>query len=73
MPIFEYRCQDCDRDFEAFVTRDRAPECPSCHGSHLEKRLSSPGMVGTGGGREAEPMPMCGAQGGACACRHQAN
>jgi putative FmdB family regulatory protein len=41
MPIYEYRCADCDRSFEAFVRpgRDDA-ECPSCHGSKLERELS---------------------------------
>jgi len=73
MPLFEYQCQDCSRHFEAFVTKERVPECPSCHGSHLQKLLSSPGMVGTGGGRESEAFPACGAQGGACACKHNYN
>ena len=72
MPLFEYQCQDCDRRFEAFVTRDRTAECPSCCGSRLRKLLSSPGMVGAGARREAEAMPSCGA-GDACACRHGIN
>jgi putative FmdB family regulatory protein len=50
MPIFEYHCSDCERDFEAFVTADRKAECPSCQGSHLVKQLSSPGMVGASNG-----------------------
>ena len=71
MPIFEYHCDDCDREFEAFVTSERTPECPACHGDNLVKRLSSPGMVGAnGGGREAMPMSGgCGAGGAHCACR----
>jgi putative FmdB family regulatory protein len=77
MPIFEYRCADCDREFEAFVTAARAAECPACHGANLEKRLSSPGMVGVGAGsaRQASP-PMgggCGAGGAHCACRNPMN
>jgi putative FmdB family regulatory protein len=74
MPIFEYRCQDCEKPFEAFVTTQRQPECPACHGTNLAKLLSSPGMVGAGNGRAesagacATPaMPGCGM--GSCGCQ----
>jgi putative FmdB family regulatory protein len=73
MPLFEYECQDCNRSFEAFVTKDRAPACPGCHGTSLRKLLSSPGMVGAAGRSETEAFPACGAQGGACACRQSVN
>jgi putative FmdB family regulatory protein len=73
MPIFEYRCSDCEREFEAFVTTERTAECPGCHGANLVKLLSSPGMVGgSNGGSRSEALPMgggCGAGGAACACR----
>jgi putative FmdB family regulatory protein len=69
MPLYEYLCQDCSRQFEAFVTRDRAPECPACHGTQLRKLLSSPGMVGPAAGRETDSFPSsCGA---GCACARQ--
>ena len=48
MPIFEYRCDDCGKKFEAFVTAERTPECPGCRSANLAKLLSSPGMVGIG-------------------------
>jgi putative FmdB family regulatory protein len=74
MPIFEYRCSDCEREFEAFVTAERTPECPACQGTNLLKRLSSPGMVGaSNGSKSAASLPMaggCGAGGAHCACRH---
>jgi putative FmdB family regulatory protein len=77
MPIFEYTCGDCDRRFEAFVTADRAAECPGCHGANLVKQHSSPGMVGVAAGagrREAPPMAGgCGAGGAGCACRTAAH
>jgi len=40
MPIFEYVCRDCHREFETLVTAARQPECPSCHGRDLEKQFS---------------------------------
>lgn len=74
MPIFEYRCADCAREFEAFVTTDRTAECPACHGANLLKLLSSPGMVGaSNGSRTSDAAPSmsggCGAGGASCACR----
>lgn len=76
MPIFEYRCSDCEERFEAFVTTQRAAECPACHGANLEKLLSSPGMVGVSNGRSETALPMtggCGAGGASCACRAGTN
>ena len=73
MPLFEYECRDCGRPFETFVTAERVPACPACHGSNLAKLLSSPGMVGVASTRSegcAMPAaPVCG--GGRCGCAHQ--
>ena len=68
MPLFEYACRGCGHQFEAFVTAARTAHCPSCEGTDLQKQLSSPGMVGTGGRVEREAIPACKAQGGHCAC-----
>jgi putative FmdB family regulatory protein len=71
MPIFEYICRDCQHRFEAFVTGDRQPACPSCHSRGLEKQWSVFAAVsGTRSAREAAPS-ACGACGdprgpGAC-------
>lgn len=73
MPLFEYECRDCGRHFEAFVTKDRRPECPACQGHELQKRLSRPGMVGSAGRPETEAIPACRAQGGHCGCSHNLN
>jgi putative FmdB family regulatory protein len=40
MPIYEYACQDCGREFEMLVRSDTVPKCPQCHWTKLEKRLS---------------------------------
>jgi putative FmdB family regulatory protein len=70
MPIFEYLCQDCSRAFETFVTGERKPSCPECHGANLSKLLSSPGMVGSGDRSEpaGQAFQGCGA---GCGCRPQ--
>jgi putative FmdB family regulatory protein len=78
MPIYEYRCTDCDRAFEAFVRpgRDEA-ECPSCHGAKLVRELSvfaaaSSAPRNAGNGSAAAPeAPLRGnvCCGGGCGCR----
>ena len=40
MPIFEYRCGGCGRQFEQLVRTGDTPECPACHGHALEQLLS---------------------------------
>jgi putative FmdB family regulatory protein len=76
MPIFEYLCQDCGREFETFVTGDRQPHCPACQGANLGKLLSRPGMVGAGERSSPSSQPSfggCGAGGAGCACRANVN
>jgi len=71
MPIFEYRCKKCELEFETLVLRRETPECPTCHGSKLERLLSTFAAV-TGGSRAAaSPRGACGSCGdprgpGAC-------
>ena len=40
MPMYEYACHDCGREFEALVRSDTVPECPGCHSKNLDKLLS---------------------------------
>lgn len=40
MPLFEYACRECEQQFEVLVRGSAAPECPSCHGTSLERRQS---------------------------------
>jgi len=75
MPIFEYKCDDCGRDFEALVRSATVPVCPQCGGRHLTKQLST---FATAGGGDAEPAfaaggpcGSCGHPGGPGACQFQ--
>ena len=43
MPIYEYRCEECDEVFELLVrslSQQAEPACPQC-GSHKVKRVIS--------------------------------
>lgn len=42
MPIYEYTCQNCGRDFETLVRAGEKPECPECGPTTLTKRFSVP-------------------------------
>lgn len=61
MPLFEYACRTCEHQFEALVRASGdTPACPSCHGTELQRRLST-FAARTGG--LAEPMPAASACG----------
>jgi putative FmdB family regulatory protein len=42
MPIFNYRCSDCDNEFEILsMPGDSEVECSNCGGKNLKKIFSS--------------------------------
>lgn len=49
MPIYEYKCQDCEADFEEIVSvnAEKNPHCPSCNSARTEKKLSIFGSIGS--------------------------
>ena len=40
MPLYEYACRECAHQFETLVRGGETPECPACHATALERRLS---------------------------------
>ncbi len=64
MPIFEYACKRCSREFEQLVMGGAIPECPACKSRDLDKRLSA-FAVGAKPVRSAarEPSGSCGSCG----------
>jgi putative FmdB family regulatory protein len=45
MPIFEYSCKSCGKEFEALVLPTTgAPSCPACQSTELEKLISAPAI-----------------------------
>jgi len=70
MPIYEYHCESCTREFETLVMRkSETVTCPDC-GSDKLSRLISAHAIGHGapdtacGSAPCSPMPACG--GGIC-------
>jgi putative FmdB family regulatory protein len=65
MPIYEYRCKKCKKEFEALVRADDPVACPACSSKRVEKLLSTFSAVATG----STPNTACGvdaACGSAC-------
>jgi putative FmdB family regulatory protein len=73
MPLYEYACQECAHQFEALVRGSETPECPACHATSLERRLSR-FAAHTGGAASAVrlnapgPCGSCGDPRGPGAC-----
>ena len=52
MPIYEYVCDECGHEMEAFQTLSEDPlkDCPQCGKSALRKKVSAAGFRLKGGG-----------------------
>jgi putative FmdB family regulatory protein len=81
MPIYEYRCGDCERSVEVLVRagHDEDAQCSACHGVHLTREMSvfaARGGASNGIAEAARVLASNGAGrssgggccGGACGC-----
>ena len=72
MPIFEYRCKECDREFEALVLGREKARCPSCESGKLERLLSTfaalTGSARASGSGGSGPCGSCGDPRGPGSC-----
>ncbi len=52
MPIYEYRCVECDHEFETIqkISEDPLKDCPVCQEAKLVKKISAAGFRLKGGG-----------------------
>ena len=52
MPIYEYRCDNCGHELEAFqkLSDDKLVTCPECKTDSLVKKVSAAGFRLKGGG-----------------------
>jgi putative FmdB family regulatory protein len=53
MPIYEYHCQECGKEFEkrmSFAQSDEIPVCPFCESEKTNKKLSLFCATGVSGG-----------------------
>lgn len=59
MPIFEYRCEQCDTVFErlTFSGDKDTPECPKCKSKEVTRLMSACSFMGTSIGTCASDGP----------------
>ncbi|MBD3318163.1 MAG: zinc ribbon domain-containing protein [Chitinivibrionales bacterium] len=52
MPLYEYRCAQCNQEFEELVSaKDKqSPSCPFCSSTRTEKKISLFGGISGGSG-----------------------
>lgn len=46
MPIYDYRCKDCDKHAELLVRSGSVPRCRACGSENLERLVSMPAPPG---------------------------
>jgi len=69
MPIYEYRCEECEAPFEKLVKAFHEPvACPDCGSATVERLLSTFAMASTGS--SPRPGGGCGCGRGSCGCGH---
>ena len=53
MPLYKYRCTECESTFKVLQKngkKDEKPECPECGSSEVERMISSVGIRFKGNG-----------------------
>ena len=75
MPLYEFRCRECDEVFEERRPMSEASAPATCpHGHEGAVRLlsvfASVGASAGGAPAPSAPAPRAGGCGGACACAH---
>ncbi|MDP2167046.1 MAG: zinc ribbon domain-containing protein [Thermodesulfovibrionales bacterium] len=61
MPVYEYKCNSCEEEFEKLVFGNPAVSCPKCGAEDITKKLSTFGMSGVS-------KPFSGTSSGCTSC-----
>ena len=67
MPIYEYHCNECGKEFEKLVSfsdpNANSPDCPECQSTNTHKRVSTVASFARGGS-SFSASSNCGSSGG---------
>ena len=66
MPIYEYQCNACQKEFEALVLGGDTPACPSCSSRDLARLMSKCGFVSKSAGPGGETQVTSSSASSAC-------
>jgi putative FmdB family regulatory protein len=70
MPVYEYRCGACGRDFERYVpSAGSGVACPMCNSADVKRTLSVVAVKASGGLTASTVSSGGGCCGGGCGCR----
>ena len=72
MPIYEYKCMECNSEFECLVigSKDEVT-CPDCQGDKVERMMSACSFKSSGNYSSSASSSGCsGCTGGSCATCH---
>lgn len=67
MPIYEYHCKNCNKEFELLVRNSIKPECPKCGNRKLSKKMSAFAVGSSPQNETSELCGNCGRTPGSCA------
>ena len=71
MPIYEFRCEDCEKPFEKLVRAFREEvACPECGSASVERLLSTFAMSGGPSPSSSSGGGCCGRGGCGCGAGH---
>lgn len=66
MPIYEYKCPKCGKDFEELVFGDETPACPECGAGNAERLLSCACLHMPAPSRQGQTVTYPSSGGGGC-------
>jgi len=71
MPLYDYKCRECDQKFELLVMRGEEPRCPHCASTQLDKMMSGFSVRGGAKDQGGSSGSSCsGCAGGSCSTCH---
>lgn len=71
MPIYEYTCEACGRDFEELVrSSDETISCPDCESTDVKRQMSAASFKSSGKYASSAGSGCSGCGGGSCSSCH---
>ncbi len=48
MPLYDFKCQSCQKNFEELTHNQEMPPCPHCQSADVVREISAPSPLKTG-------------------------